>query len=1723
MTKSYIFQEALVKSFEVFKERTAIEYGKQVITYEELDKWSNYIGNSLLEQGIERGKFIGVFIENRFEFITTIIGIIKAGCVFVPLDTTYPLSRLEAMIIHVDMGLVISDLQLTKRLMESPVVRDRVMQRQLTILLSDKLFGQPIAENSRQFQVLSVDYTADDSIYVYFTSGTTGTPKAIVGKNKSLTHFIQWEIETFTIDGSFRISQFTTVGFDACLRDIFVPLFAGGVLCIPPDKNIILDPDTLIRWIDENRISLMHGVPSFFRVLICDTLTHEHFKNLKYVLLSGERIHPPDLVKWYNLFNDRVQLVNFYGPTETTMIKTFYLIQPGDVNRENIPVGMPMKGARIIVLDDNMQICKKLEVGEIFIRTPFRTWGYYNDQELNQKKFIPNPFSDDPADLIFRTGDRGRIMADGNLEFLGRMDRQVKLRGVRIELDGIESILIRHPQVKQVVVVKKEVRTNENLFAYLTLNEGNSEEHNQLTIELKEYMGQQLPEYMIPSHFMVLEKIPLKPNGKVDYDRLPDVLADEKQDVIAPRNQQERILQGIWSELLGFEDIGVTSNFFELGGNSLNVMSLISKIHRQFDVRLPLGDIFKNPTIEKQAQLLKVADVEEHAFIEWAEEKEYYRLSAAQRRMFVIQQMEKTSIVYNMMRNVRQITGTVDKNRLENVFRQLIRRHESFRTSFIMIEGEPVQRILPEVDFQVEYYRIEDKGEKIPRLIDGFIQPFDLEQAPLLRVGLIEVENTVNLLLIDMHHIIADGVSEGILFNEYMAYYQEEQAGLPVMKLRYRDFAEWQGKLLASGEKKSQEMYWLNEFAGEIPVLELPTDYPRPVIQSVEGRTVQFSIGSHETRLLKAFALMEDATLFMVLLTVYYTWLHKLSEQEDMVIGTPIAGRRHEDLEPIVGMFVNMLALRNYPSSELTFFQFLAKIKEQSLQAFENQEYQFEELVEQVFASRDISRNPLFDVVFSYDMNQLDDQAGVDEAQENEIQDDGSSGPKISRFDMTLGALEGKNRFHFYLEYCTRLFKVETIKKYIGYFKTIITQVTRNPRMKLADIDMVSPEEKQMLLEIFNDTEAQFPGDRVIHSFFKDQVLQVPDQLAVIDVDGVSGLTYAKLDQESNRLAMGLIKSGVVPGTIVPLLIDRCAGMITAILGVLKAGGAYLPVDPGYPLERIRFILSDSDARILVSNRRVSREEGFGQLKGSHCETMILEDVINETRMDEGFSLPDPGASSLAYIIYTSGSTGRPKGVMIEHRQVVRLFFNDKFLFDFNRHDVWSLFHSYSFDFSVWEMYGALVFGGRVLVVSYMQSRDPRLFLEAVVRHQVTVLNQTPSAFYNFIEVEQHEQKVESTLSLRYVILGGEALQPTRLRRWYQKYPQIRLINMFGITETTVHVTYKEIGLEEIDSGSSKIGKPLPTLTTYILDRNQRLKPVGMVGELGVGGEGVARGYLNRPELTSEKFIDNPFKPGNRLYLSGDLGRLISYDDMEYLGRIDHQVQLRGFRIELGEIASQLELHPLVEATVVMDRKNERDELYLCAYIIPVRDGAGSESQVDVDELRRFLSRVLPDYMIPSYFLMIEKIPLTANGKVDRRLLASMDIQTMGKKESYIPPETDLENRVVNIWKEVLHADRIGRRDNYFEVGGNSLNLLVVVKRLEDVLGIQIPITAIFEHPTPETLARYLGSALESKEKDQVMGSSEPEQLHPTTKVMVEKRRSLQDQKDKRRRKDVQN
>jgi amino acid adenylation domain-containing protein len=2043
--------------------------------------------------------------------------------------------------------------------------------------------------------------------YIMYTSGSTGIPKGVIIEHKNVVNNLHWFGKTYNLGPGIHFLELTNYTFDASVEDIFGSLLFGAAVYVVK-SGTFTDINDFCQFINKNQVHIIDFVPTMLKELLC----HEQkLESLRIVISGGEKLEDP--------VKDRIiergyQLFNNYGPTETTVDA---LVER--CTADNVSLGRPIDNVTCYILNKNDNPVPIGIAGELCISGAGVARGYLNRPELNYEKFAANPF--DKGKRMFRTGDLARFLYDGRVEFLGRVDHQVKIRGYRIELGEIENRLKNFPGIKEIVVLVTEDESGDkHLCAYYVSD-------IQLSVsELREHLTRCLPGYMIPSYFMQVGKMPLTSNGKLNRRALPLPVAKTGAAYAAPRNRIEERLTQLWSDVLAIEKsiIGIDDNFLELGGHSLKATVLASEIHKEFNVKVPLKEIFNRRFIRGFAEYIasRVRKVDDgFAAIEPIEKREYYPLSPAQKRLYILQQMDPNSTGYNIPGAIYLDKG-LDLDKLEKTFKKLINRHESFRTSFEMVNEKPVQKIHDTVEFQVEYYKSDisecrdepgywpsDLEKEIEKIMENFVRPFDPGQAPILRIGRVSIQGK-NILLVDMHHIISDEVSQQILEDELNKIYRGDE--LPKLKLQYKDYTQWHNSKEQQEKIKKQEKYWLKECSKELPVLILPTDFTRPAVQNFEGNHVRFSLDRTETEIIKRTAKEKGMTLNMVILSIYYILLAKLSGQEDIIIGVPTAARNHVELQRIIGMFVNILPLRNFPSEDKTFNEFLMEVKTKTLDAFENQEFQFEELVDKLSIGRDTNRNPIFDVGFTL-INPEKPEKNTRESLGYDENDDYVHKKMGSKFDFSMIAIDNEEHLCFTFEYSTKLFKPATIERFIQYFRMIISVLGVSNEQKISHIEIVSKEEKEQLLFDFNDTKRDYPKHKTIHELFKEQVEKTPDRIALVDISAgrifTTSVTYRELNKKSHQLARKLQTRGVKPDTIIAIMVERSIEMIVGILAILKVGGAYLPIDVEIPGKRIKYMLDDSSAPVLLTNGGVIKNHSFIGLQGLHSseaklhrtkvrkqvtdlekrlpipdrslidyekysndiglalakntiaiqatrgcpykcfychkiwpkkhvfrsaehifdeihpyykmgvkrfvfvddifnlniknsvkffkliienkldvqfffpngvrgdiltrdyidlmveagtihlalaletasprlqkvikknlnvdrlhENMVhicekhphviselftmhgfpteteqeaqmtmdfikslkwvhlplvnilkiypntdmadfalkngispeaiarsenlgyhelpetlpfdknftlkyqadfldyilskerllhvlpyqmktltlgemlqkynsflpteineLEDLLKlagitreelgpvrflnenqmkvpdlDKKMKQHFAAPEkeknalkillidvsrffsgerdmlydvnepplglmylltylnkthgskingkivksrtdfdsyarlktlleefkpdligirnltffnqffhktvamirhwgfdapiiaggPYATSdyerilqdrnvdlvvlgegevtfsefvgefiknnrkmpgeevlkeiagiafvpgrekqtnkyarevimldelsrslkktsdqdlervghpgdLAYTMFTSGSTGQPKAVLIDHQNVVRLVKNTNFV-TLKAGDHLLQTAPLEFDASTIEIWGSLLNGLSLYLTNENNILNPGDVKEFIRKYEIDTMWMTSPLFNRMLEAD-----IEIFWGLKNFMIGGDALSPAHVNQLRSRYPGLNVINGYGPTEnTTFSTTYL---VNKKYNGNISIGKPIPNSTAYILDKNNYVMPLGVAGELCVGGDGVSRGYLNNPGLTRERFIPNPFIKSDRLYKTGDRTRWLADGNIEFLGRLDHQVKIRGIRIELEEIESQLLNHEEIKEAVVLARKDKNGDKYLSAYIVSRNEQWNCGTKVDFPGIKKKLSENLPDYMLPHYFVKLEKIPLTSNGKVDRNALPEPQI-VVG--EDFIAPRDEIERKLVEIWSETLNVRKelIGIHSNFFELGGHSLKATILVNKLQKELNVKVPLAEIFKIQTIIGLSGYIKSS----------------------------------------------
>ncbi|WP_307891648.1 non-ribosomal peptide synthetase [Bacillus swezeyi] len=1580
----------------------AVRFSGGILTYRELDQYTNQLALRLKKKGVTKESVIGVLAERSPEMVIAVLAVLKAGGAYVPLDPSYPEERLHYMLS--DSG--------AKLLITGPGLSVSSFSGETLEVNLSSLQTEPAETES-----VCAHTDGGSLAYVIYTSGSTGTPKGVAVEHRQAVAFLSGMQRQFPLSEDDVIVLKSSFSFDASIWQLFWWMIPGAsVYLLPPGWE--KDPALMTEAFANEGVTTAHFIPamanSFLDQVEMDTEEKRTSlaKTLKRVFAGGEALAPQTAARFARTLPETA-VIHGYGPTEATVDAAFYLYDDQkDRERMRLPIGKPVPGARLYILDSEKAVQPAGVAGELYIAGAGVARCYLNRPELTKERFLDDPFY--PGERMYQTGDLARWLPDGTVEWLGRTDGQVKIRGYRIEPGEVEAVLRQIDGVREAAVAVRTEGEETALYAYI-------EGQDQQTVRAE--LAKRLPAYMMPSSFIEMKEWPVTPSGKLDRKALPAPDgAVERGAYTAPRNITEMKLAQLWEEVLKNGPVGTHDHFFERGGHSLKATALVSRIAKVFGVQVPLKEIFAKPTLKELAAVIQELDESPYAGIEPTEKRDTYPVSSAQKRMYVLQQLEDGGVGYNMPAAL-ELTGPLDRVRLDTVFRELIKRHESLRTSFETgTDGEPVQRIHDDAPFQLmEIAAAED-----------FVRPFQLQEAPLFRAALVKESDDRHLLLVDMHHIISDGVSVNTLIREFGELYANRT--LAPLRIQYKDYAVWQQTFKQGERYQSEEAYWLKQLSGELPVLELPADNARPAVRSFAGDQVSFSLDADTSADLYKIARDNGCTLYMVLLAAYSTLLARLSGQEDIIIGSPIAGRPHKDLEPVIGMFVNTLAMRTHPTENKRFSDLLREVRQTALEAFEHQDYPFEELVDKLGVVRDMSRNPLFDVMFVLQNMERESMTLHDlhlAAAAHNVH-------KVSKFDMTLyAAEEDQGTIRFDVEFNTDIYQKQTIKKWISYYIHILNHVIGHQNIHLGDIHVLDEHETNSLIHKFNQTKQDYPKHETISRLFEHQAAKTPHALAVIH--DRQTLTYRELNERANRIAAALRANGVGSESVVALLANRTPELAVGILGILKAGGAYLPIAEDMPTERLEWMLSDSKADILLQSDQLECH-----ITGKR---LFIEDIQLEAEIPASNPEQRGAPDSLAYIIYTSGSTGTPKGAMVEQRGVVRLVKNNDMAF--TPEDRLLLTASLGFDAMTFEIFGPLLNGARLYISdkeTYLDSDQLKTFIQ---HNGITALWLTSSLF------NQLSEQNERTFSdLSRLIIGGEALSPNHINRVHNAAPDLLLWNGYGPTENTTFSTCFQI--ERAYSHSIPIGRPIANSTAYIVNSRRTLQPIGVIGELCVGGDGLARGYIGRPELTKEKFVPNPFAPGERMYRTGDLARWLPDGTIEYIGRMDDQVKIRGYRIELGEIEAALRQIDGVKEAAVIARTGSSGHKELLAYM-------SLQAEMDTEKVRSLLSQQLPGFMVPAHMVELAALPLTSNGKLDRRVLPEPEITTINT--AYTPPRNQLEERLAVIWQEVLGVEKVGIEDSFFELGGDSIKALQVSARLGR-FDLKITASDLFRHPT---------------------------------------------------------
>ncbi|MFD6896359.1 amino acid adenylation domain-containing protein [Rhodococcus sp. NPDC060086] len=1686
--RGVVLPQLLVSAVESCGDAVAVVAGGRSWSYRELDECSSRWARWLISRGVGPGDAVVVAVPRSWESVVVLWAVVKSGATFVPVDPGYPVERVQFMVADSGAVLVVTVSSVVDVVSVSCPSAVPVVVFDDVGLVSEVggLSSRPVSYVDR---VRSVELA--DAAWMIYTSGSTGRPKGVVVSHAGVASLISAEREHFGVDASSRVLHVCSPSFDVSLLELLVGFSAGASVVVAPAG--VGGGVELAELIAAERVSHVFMTPGAL-----GSMDPVGLDSLVSVVVAGESF-TPELVRRWSVPGVR-RFFNAYGPTETTILATSSAeLVPGSV----VSIGSAIAGVGCFVLDERLRPVADGVVGELYVAGAQVARGYHGRVGLTSSRFVADPFSVSGG-RMYRTGDVVRRGVGGVLEYVGRSDFQVKVRGFRIELGEVDAVLASLPGVGFAVTVGSVLASGESaLVSYVVPESG-------VVLEsgvVREQVSGVLPGYMVPALVVVLDEVPLTPVGKVDRGALPEPVFAVRE-FRAPRSVVEVSVASVVASVLGVERVGLDDSFVDLGGNSLGATRLVARLSSVVGVRVPVSVVFEVGSVEElAARIESLAAGDNSVPLEARERPDRVPLSLAQQRMWFLNRLQPESFVDNIPMAIR-LSGKLDHAALRAAINDVVARHESLRTVYPEIDGTGYQQVHPASEARLDVASDPLSADEVPdRIAEIVTTGFDVTRDVPLRVRLLEVSEREHVLVVVVHHISADGYSIGPLVRDvitaYDAHFSGNEPSWTPLEVQYADYTLWQREVLGDESDPDSLMskqveFWSRTLADLPEELPLPVDRPRPAVASNRGASLRVDLDRDLRAGIADLARRSGATEFMVVHAALAVLLARMSGTEDIAIGTPVAGRGEAALDDVIGMFVNTLVLRTEIDGGESFEDVLGRVRVADLDAFVHADIPFERLVEVLDPPRSQARHPLFQVMLTFqnmDVSNLE-LAGLSIAG---VEFDVAT----AKFDLqvTVADITGPDGapggFAVEFNYATELFDDTTVESLARRFERILGAVVSDERTSIADLPLLEERERDRILTDWSSlgagSAARPPvtlADRLAESVLGHRTSPA------ISFDGTT-VDYAELSIRANRMARRLVAAGVGPGSLVAVALPRSIDLVVALLAVIESGGAYLPVDPTYPQDRIRYMLDDARPRVIVTSDAIGRDGDAKVLWDSGIDVVHIDgaDEVAESvapgPLTDADRLSPLSPDDLAYVIYTSGSTGRPKGVGITHRNVLTLFENAEPLFGFGSDDVWTLFHSYAFDFSVWELWGPLLHGGRLVVVDYPTSRSPELFAALVRTEGVTVLNQTPSAFYQFDEADRvlAASEIEAAPStLRYVVFGGEALDPGRLEGWFDRHPvSPRMINMYGITETTVHVSFHPIEPAHAQAGAaSAIGRSLPGLTVRVLDRRLQPVPTGVPGEVYVSGDQLSRGYLGRPDLTAVRFVADPFG-GARLYRTGDIARWNSDGILEYAGRSDSQVQLRGFRIELGEIEAALLQAPGVAHAVALVRDDGLGER-LVGYVVP-RAG----ETVVAAEVRTRVSEFLTGYMVPDIVTVLDALPLTVNGKLDRSALPAPRIDAVG--DDYREPVTESERVVAQILAQVLDVEKVGADDSFFDLGGNSLIATRVIARINEALGATLAIRELFEEPTVAGLAARADSGRGGRALPELVRGPRPDRI----------------------------
>ncbi len=1620
-------------------QNTAVTFEGSSCTYAELNAKANGVAQMLQGMGVGRGHFVPLLFGAGIDLIIAELGVMKAGAAFVPLDPQWPESRIESVLKDLSPMVMLADRAARVEVENDSARVMRISREEVTGSETNPASGAQLM----------------DPIYLLFTSGSTGKPKGAINHHAGIVNRFFNMNDRFGCGENDVILATTGHVFDSSVWQYFWPLTRGGRTIIPSSRASS-DPQYLLDLMMAERVTVTDFVPALLAA-VTDQMDDDpnlatRLGCLRHILVGGEAINPGVTYR-FKAHLPGAGVTNAYGPTETSIGVIFYELPKEPV--DSLPIGKPLHNVYALILDQNLNPLPSGVPGDLYIGGICVGLGYLNNEQATRQAFIPNPFPELDTPTLYRTGDRAKFLPDGNIAFLGRNDAQVKVRGFRIELGDIESALRDCRGVRDCVVLAREdVPGEKRLVAYLLPMGGQPIPGR---AELRESLKRKLPAYMIPAAFVTLENFPQTPSGKVDRKALPPPPASRSEcdeDYVAPRTPIEEAMAAVWKKVLKVDSVGIHDNFFELGGHSLLAMRVTSQIRGTLGLDLSLRDLFERPTVAGLAAGLagnEEAGAPPLAPVPRAEPPE---LSFGQERLWLIDQMAPEGAPY-IIPLAFFLDGKLDTAALERSVQSIVARHEALRTHFhLRDDGQPVQVIAPESGVALSTVDLSaltggEQESALQREITASSRAkFDLASGPLFQCTLLRLTPTRHLFLFTVHHAVFDDWSLNVFRKElsffYTAFLKGETANLPALPIQYADYAVWQRRWLQGSVLENQLGYWRKQLEGAPELLEMPTDRPRPAVNSYRGATMDRVLPKSLATKLKELSRVEGASLFMITLAALQALLHRYTGAEDIAVGSVIADRNRTELESLIGFLVNTLVVRGDLSGDPTFQTLLRRTREVTLAAFAHQDLPFEKLVEALRPRRDSSYSPLFQVMFQLETAPAETARLPGLETRCEV-----TSSNTAKFDLTFLIRDAADSLKVEVEYNTDLFDAATISRMLGHYKTLLEAVAANPEQKISQLPLLTTPERQQLVIDWNRTQTDDAKARYVHDLVSEQAAKTPDVVAV--VFGDKRLTYRELDARTNQLARYLRKCGVGVDTLVGVCVERSLEMVIALLGVLKAGGAYVPLDPRYPKDRVAFVLKDAAAGVLLTQTSFA-----GDMPASAKAIRLDADwAVIAAESDAPLESTTKG-SDLAYVIYTSGSTGLPKGVEIPHEALVNFLHSMQKTPGLTARDVLVAVTTISFDIAGLEIFLPLITGAKLVVLSREDAADGSRLLDNLISHDATVLQATPTTWRLLLD-----EPWPGSPKLK-MLCGGEAMPRDLAEQLLAKGAE--LWNMYGPTETTIWSTVARVTPGQ---PAIHIGRPIANTDIFILDPQLNPTPIGVPGELHIGGTGLARGYHTREKLTAEKFIKHPFSndPQARLYKTGDLARYLPDGNIEHLGRLDHQVKLRGFRIEPGEIEEVLNQHPGVQTSAVVAREDFPGDKRLVAYLV------NANGALRLSELRDHLRAKLPDYMVPAAFVALEALPLTPNGKVDRKALPKPEFEAVTDRSQFVAPGTETEIALAKIWCEVLHLEQVGLDDNFFDIGGHSILAVRLINKIRTVMNFAVPIPVFFQNPTIRELA----------------------------------------------------